>query len=306
MKAARVNAWGTPIQIEDIPQPMPGNNEVLVRVHAASINPFDTAVLAGYLAFMATPPITLGTDFAGEVVAVGADITHVQPGDEVYGLVVLRSGTFAEYTTVQAHEISLKPKSLDYIQAAALPLPSMAAWQSLFDLAQLQSGERVLIHGVAGNVGGLAAQLAKEKGAYVYGTDIPEKASHSQRLGIDRFINAREERFEDIVEDVDIVLDYVGGDYLERSYTVLKPGGRYVTSLVAETPQEEPQRRGIRSLGFGSQPRADLLAEVAERIDAGKLNVFVNRTFPLDEVETAMAYRLQTTEPGKVVLTIGA
>jgi NADPH:quinone reductase-like Zn-dependent oxidoreductase len=304
MKAVRVNEWGKPVQVEDIPQPIPNNDEVLVRVHAASINPFDTAVIAGYLSFMATPPITLGTDFAGEVVAVGADITHVAPGDEVYGLVVLRSGTFAEYTTAKAHEITHKPKSLDYVHAAALPLPSMAAWQSLFDLAQLQSGERVLIHGVAGNVGGLAAQLAKEKGAYVYGTDIPEKAMHCQSLGIDRFINTKDERFEDVVENVDIVLDYVGGDFLERSYTVLKAGGRYVTSLVMDTPQEEAQRRGIRSLGLGSQPRADLLAEVAERIDAGKLKVFVNRTFPLDEVEAAMDYRLKTTAPGKVVLTI--
>jgi NADPH:quinone reductase-like Zn-dependent oxidoreductase len=299
-----VSTNGKPVQVEDVPQPTPNNDEVLVRVHAASINPFDTAVLAGYMSFMATPPITLGTDFAGEVVAVGADITHVAPGDEVYGLVVLRSGTFAEYTTAKAQELSHKPKSLDYIHAAALPLPSMAAWQSLFDLAHLQSGERVLIHGVAGNVGSLAAQLAKEKGAYVYGTDIPQKAEHSQSLGIDRFINTQEERFEDIVEDVDIVLDYVGGDYLERSYAVLKEGGRYVTSLMMETPQEEAQRRGITSLGLGSQPRADLLAEVAERIDAGKLKVSVNRTFPLDEVEAAMEYRLKTTEPGKIVLTI--
>ncbi len=304
MKAARVNEWGGPVQVEDIPQPIPNTDEVLVRVHAASINPFDTAVVAGYMSFMATPPITLGTDFAGEVVSVGADITHVGPGDAVYGLVVLRSGTFAEYTTAKAHEITHKPKSLDYIHAAALPLPSMAAWQSLFDLAQLQSGERVLIHGVAGNVGSLAVQFAKDKGAYVYGTDIPEKATFIQGLGIDRFINTQEERFEDIVENVTIVLDYVGGDFLERSYTVLKPGGRYVTSLVMETPQEEAHRRGIRSLGLASQPRADLLAQVAEQIDAGKLKVFVNRTFPLDEVEAAMEYRLKTTEPGKVVLTI--
>jgi NADPH:quinone reductase-like Zn-dependent oxidoreductase len=306
MKAVRVNEWGNPVQVEDIPQPIPNNDEVLVRVHAASINPFDTAVIAGYMSFMATPPLTLGTDFAGEVVAAGVDITHVKPGDAVYGLVVLGSGTFAEYTMAKAHELTHKPKSLDYVQAAALPLPSMAAWQSLFDLAQLQSGERVLIHGVAGNVGSLALQLAKDTGAYVYGTDIPEKATFIQGLGLDRFINTKDERFEDIVENVDIVLDYVGGDYLERSYTVLKPGGRYVTSLMMETPQEEAHRRGIRSLGLASQPRADLLAQVAERIDAGKLKVFVNRTFPLDEVEAAMEYRLQTTEPGKVVLTINS
>jgi NADPH:quinone reductase-like Zn-dependent oxidoreductase len=119
-------------------------------------------------------------------------------------------------------------------------------------------------------------------------------------------LSTRKQRFEDIVENVDIVLDYVGGDYLERSYTVLKSGGRYVSSLMMETPQEEAHRRGIRSLGLASQPRADLLAQVAERIDAQKLKVFVNRTFPLDEVEAAMNYRLRTTEPGKVVLAISS
>jgi len=225
MKAVRVNEWGKTV-LEDLPQPVPNNDEVLVRIHAASINPFDTAVLAGYLSFMTTLPLTLGTDFSGEVVSVGADIKHVGPGDAVYGLVPARSGTFAEYTTAKANEVTHKPKSLDHVNAAALPLPSMAAWQSLFDIAQLQSGERVLIHGVGGNVGSLALQFAKSKGAYVYGTDIPEKAKFVQSLGIDRFINVKEERFEDIVENVNIVLDYVGGEYLERSYNVLTPGGR--------------------------------------------------------------------------------
>lgn len=304
MKAVRVNAWQQPLQLEDIPQPTPQSDEVLVRVHAASINPFDTAVAAGYVSFMATPPLTLGTDFAGEAVAVGADIQHIAPGDAVYGLVPLRSGTFAEFTTAKAHEIAHKPSSLDYIHAAALPLPSMAAWQSLFDHAQLQSGERVLIHGVAGNVGSLALQFAKSQGAYVYGTDIPEKAQFIQGLGLDRFINIQAERFEDVVEDVTIVLDYVGGEYLERSYNVLKPGGRYVTSMLMETPQDEAGRRGIRSVGLASQPRADTLATVAEWVDTGKLKVFVNRTFPLEQVAAAMDFRLKTTAPGKVVLTI--
>jgi NADPH:quinone reductase-like Zn-dependent oxidoreductase len=304
MKAVRVNAWQQPLQVEDIPQPTPQSDEVLVRVQAASLNPFDTAVVAGYLSFMATPPLTLGTDFAGEVVAVGADIQTVAPGDAVYGLVVLRSGTFAEFTTAKAHEVAHKPRSLDYIHAAALPLPSMAAWQTLFDRAQLQPGERVLIHGAAGTVGSLAVQLAKDQGAYVYGTDIPEKAQFIQGLGLDRFINSQVERFEDIVTDVDIVLDYVGGEYLERSYNVLKPGGRYVTSLVGDTPQDEAQRRGIRSFGLASQARADLLAKVAELVDTGKLKVFVNRTFPLADAAAAMDFRLKTTAPGKIVLTV--
>jgi len=276
----------------------------LVRVHAAGLNPFDTAIWAGYLSFMVTAPLTLGTDFAGEVVAVGADIQHVAAGDAVYGSVPGHSGTFAEFTIAKAHEIAHKPRSLDYIHAAAVPLPSMAAWQTLFEKAQLQRGERVLIHGAAGTVGSLAVQLAKGQGAYVYGTDIPEKAQFIQGLGIDRFINAQAERFEDIVADVDIVLDYVGGEYLERSYNVLKPGGRYVTSLLGDTLQDEPVRRGIRSFGLGAYPRADLLAKVAELVDEGKLKVSVNRTFPLADAAAAMDFRLKTTAPGKVVLTI--
>ena len=136
MKPVPVNAWQQPLQIEDIPQPIPQSDEVLVRVHAASLNPFDTAVLAGYMSFMLTLPLTLGTDFAGEVVAVGADIQHVAAGDAVYGLVPGSSGTFAEFTIAKAHEVTHKPRSLDFIHASALPLPAMAAWQTLFDKAQ--------------------------------------------------------------------------------------------------------------------------------------------------------------------------
>jgi NADPH:quinone reductase-like Zn-dependent oxidoreductase len=157
---------------------------------------------------------------------------------------------------------------------------------------------------VAGNVGGLAAQFAKSKGAYVYGTDIPEKAKHVAGLGIDRFIDVKSERFEDVVENVDVVLDYIGGEFMERSYNVLKPGGRYVTALAMQTPQEEAEKRGIRSLGFGAQPRAELLAQIADLVDAGKLKVFVNRTFPLDEAQAALDYRFMTKAPGKVVLTV--
>jgi NADPH:quinone reductase-like Zn-dependent oxidoreductase len=303
MKAVRLNGWGQALELEDVPQPKPNDDEVLVRVHAASINPFDAAVQAGYMQSMAKTPMTLGSDFAGEVVAVGSNITHLKPGDAVYGLSPLGAGAFAEYTTAKAHEVTLKPTSLDYVSSSAVPLPSMAAWKSLFELLQLKSGERLLIHGASGNVGSLAVQLAKAEGAFVYGMDIPGKAEHVQKLGIDQFIS-NQKRFEDVVEDVDAVLDLVGGDLMERSYNVLKPGGRYVTSLLQETPQEEPQRRGIRSMGLAAWPNAEILAKMAERIDSGKIQVFVNRTFPLAEVNAAMAYRLETKEPGKVVLTI--
>jgi NADPH:quinone reductase-like Zn-dependent oxidoreductase len=304
MRAARLNEWGRGLELEDIPQPEPDQDQILVRVHAASINPFDTAVQAGYLQSMARTPMTLGTDFAGQVVAVGSNITHLKPGDEVYGSSPLGNGTFAEYTVVKPHEVVRKPQSIDMLCSAAAGLPSMAAWISLFDLAQVKGGERVLVHGVAGNVGGIVTQLARREGAYVYGTDIPEKAEHAQKLGVDRFIDARSERFENIVQDVDAVIDLIGGEIMPRCWNVLKRGGRYVTSLLAETPQEEPQRLGIKSMGLGAFPRADVLSRMAELIDSGEVQIFVNRVFTLDEVNEAMAYRMETRTPGKVIVAI--
>src|SRR6266545_6247504 len=304
MRAIRINEWGKPVELEDIPQPIPGDDEVLVRIHAASINPFDVAVVAGYLSFMATAPLTVGTDFAGEVVEVGKDVTNLKPGDEVYGMVVLHSGTFAEYATPKAHEVALKPKSLDYVQAAAVPLAATAAWQTLFDVANLQGGERLLIQGVGGSVGTYALQFAKSAGAYVYGTDIPERAELVKKLGIDCYVNHKVERVEDVAKDVDVVLDLVGGNAMEQSYNVLKPSGRYVTTLVMQPPQDEAERRGIHSFGFGAQSKAELLTKFAELIDNDKLQVFINRTFPLEQAQEAMEFRGKTPIPGKVVLNI--
>ena len=251
MKAARLNEWGKPLELEEVPQPEPKDDEILVRVHAASINPLDSALQAGYLQAMAKTPMTMGSDYAGEVVATGSKITHLKKGDAVYGLSPLGPGAFAEYTIAKANEVTLKPKSLDFVSSAAAPLPSMAAWKSVFDLIQVKKGERLLILGVAGNVGGIATQLARGEGAFVYGTDIPEKAGHAKKLGVDQFIPVPE-RFEDVVKDVQAVFDFVGGEMMERSYNVLKPGGRYVTSLLGETPQEEPERRGIKSMGLAA------------------------------------------------------
>src|SRR5215216_1626135 len=302
MKAIRVNEWGKPVELEDVPQPKPADDELLVRVRAASINPFDTAVAAGYLAFMASTPLTLGTDVAGEVVEVGKNVTTLKPGDEVFGAVVLRSGTFAEYTTPKASELALKPKSLDFVQAASIPLAATAAWQTLFNVAKLQSGERLLIQGVAGSVGTYALQFAKQAGAYVYGTDIPERADLVKELGLDSYINYKAERVEDVVKDADVVLDLVGGPHVQESYNVLKRGGRYVGTLAMEMPQEEPERLGIQSYGFAAQPNSEVMAKFADMVDSGKLKVFVNRTFPLEEAAEAMDFRGKTPIAGKVVL----
>lgn len=303
MKAMRLNNWGAALEMEELPIPEPGEDEVLIRIRAASINPFDSAIQAGYLQEMAQTPLTMGTDFAGDVVSVGKNISHLKPDDAVYGLSPLGSGAFADYMTVKAHEVALKPQSLDYVNSAGVPLPVTAAWITLYQQLKIKEGERILIIGAAGNVGSLATQLSKAEGLFVYGTDIMEKAEHGKEMGIDRFIPA-EESFEEVAEEVDVVLDLVGGEYTERSYNLLDPGGRYCTSLEMEPDQAEPQRRGIISTGLAAWPNAEVLAEIARRIDAGKLKVTVNRTFPLEEANAAMAYRLETREPGKVVLEV--
>lgn len=302
MKAIRIKQWGQPLQVEDIPQPTPGNDEVLVRVHAASLNPVDSSIVAGYLQSMLTVPMTAGIDFAGEVLSVGADITHVKPGDAVYGMIP-RGGAFAQYATPKSNEVNHKPTSLDYIQASAVPLPAMAAWQSVFDLAQLQEGERILIHGAGGSVGSFAVQLAKSKGAYVIASDFAAKKGLLQELGADQIIDAQAERFEEVIEPVDIVLNFATSELVQRSYSVLKSGGRYVTTL-QQPPPEEAERLGIRSSAVFAQPSSELLGQVASLFDAGKLKVLVGEIFPLHEAQSALERRQTTTTPGKVVLAV--
>ncbi len=302
MKAARINQWDQPLQLEEIPQPTPGQDEVLVRVHASSVNPIDGIIAAGHMQAMYQVPMTLGTDFAGEVVAVGSAINHVQPGDAVYGM-SLQRGAFAEYAAVNASGVARKPQSLDYVQAAAVPLTALSAWQTLFNLARLQRGERVLIHGAAGGIGAFAVQMAKEAGAYVIGSDIAEKGNFLRELGTDQVIDAMGERFEDVVGHVDVVLDLVGRDLVERSLAILQPGGRYVTTI-GDPPQEEAKARGIEAHTTFTQPTVEELNQIAELLDAGKLTVFVSRTFPLAEINEAMKFKNEEITPGKVVVTV--
>jgi NADPH:quinone reductase-like Zn-dependent oxidoreductase len=303
MKAMRLNGWGQPLQLEDIPQPTPAGDEVLVRVHAASINPLDAMIQAGYLQGYVSVPLTMGTDFAGEAVEVGSEITHIRPGDAVFGLVPMRSGAFAEYLVAKANEVTRKPKTLDFHQSAGVPLACLAAYQSLFTLGQAQKTERVLIIGAAGAVGATAIQLAKNAGLYVYAVDFPEKADFVHQLGPDRFIDGKTERFEDITGKVDLVLDFVGGDHLQRCYSVLEPGGRYVTSLFLPEANEA-EKRGIRTAALAVQPRVDHLDDLAQRIDSHQLKTFVNCTFPLLEAQSAFEHRMKSLSPGKIILSI--
>ncbi|RIK43019.1 MAG: NADPH:quinone reductase [Chloroflexi bacterium] len=302
MKAVRVKQWGQPLQLEEIPQPVPGNDEVLVRVRASSVNPIDGVIAAGHMQEMYSLPITLGTDFSGDVVSVGREANHVQPEDAVYGM-SLQRGTFAEFAAVKASGVARKPRSLDYVQAAAVPLTALSAWQTLFDLAKLQRGERLLIQGAAGGIGAFAVQMAKEKGAYVMGSDIPDKGDFLRELGTDQVIDAMGERFEDVVGHVDVVLDLVGRDLVERSFNVLSPGGRYVTTI-GKPSQEEAQKRGIEAHTTFTQPTVEELTQIAQLIDAGKLKVFIGRTFPLEEAAAALEFKQEGVTPGKVGIVV--
>lgn len=301
MKAVRVNEWAQPVEVEELPQPSPANDEVLVRVHAAAVNPVDVGIAAGYLKEMLTAPLTLGTDFAGEVVEGGTDVTHVKPGDAVYGFIPMRGGTFAEFVAAKGSEVALKPQSLTFEQAAAVPLVGLSAWQTLFNRVNLQSGERILIHGAGGGVGSFAVQLAKDLGAHVIGNEKAHNVEFVRQLGADEVIDADSQRFEDVVGQVDVVLDLVRGEYVERSLNFLKPGGRYVTTANM-LPEGAGKEQGIVAMGQFTQPNPEELTKLAEAIDAGKVKVFVNRTFPIEEAQTALYYKPEDDAPGRVVI----
>lgn len=300
MKAARIHQWGQPAQLEDVPKPTPANDEVLVRVQAASVNPVDNMIAAGYLQSMFSTPTTLGTDFAGEVEAVGEGVNHVQPGDAVYGMGT-GAGTFAEHAIVKAPGVAHKPRSLDDVHAAAAPLAGLTALQTLFNMAQIQPGERVLIYGAAGGVGIFAVQLAKAHGAHVIAADRADKAGFLRELGADEVVDS--EQSGDALEPVDVALDLIGGDFVERSFKALKRGGRYVTPA-GQPSEEDAARRGIQAYSTFTQPTVEDLNRLAEQIDAGKVKVFISRTFPLADIQEALAHKQEASTQGKIVVTV--
>jgi NADPH:quinone reductase-like Zn-dependent oxidoreductase len=305
MKAIRLLEWGHPVQLEDLPIPQPGDDEILVRVHAASLNPVDVTIASGLLQGMLTVPMTLGTDFAGEVVRVGSHVKHVHEASAVYGMIPMRGGTFAEYVLAKASEVAPKPARLDFVQAAAVPLTALTAWQALFDVAHLQAGERVLVLGAAGGVGSFAVQFARRKGAVVIGTASSQKdeAFLRQDVGLDQVILPQETPFEEVVTNCDVVLNLADQALSTRAYRTLKPGGRLVSS-VGEPPQEEAERLGIQASFFYAQPRVDQLREIAAWIDAGDIVVRLDSTFPLHQAQVALERKQREKTQGKIVLRI--
>jgi NADPH:quinone reductase-like Zn-dependent oxidoreductase len=308
MKAIRIHNYGGPevLHYEDAPRPEPQAGEVLVRVHAAGVNPIDWKVREGHMKdfWPHKFPLILGWDLSGVVEKVGARVSQFKKGDEVYSLPdPTRNGAYADYIVVRESKLALKPKSLHHPRAAAVPLAALTAWQSLFDTAQLQPGQRVLIHAGSGGVGHLAVQLAKWKGAYVFATASTRNQNLLRELGVDEPIDYTQQRFEDIARKIDVILDTLGGETQERSWSVLNKGGVLV-SLVQSPSEEKAKELGVRAALLGAQPSGEQLAGIAKIIDSGKLKVVIDRILPLSEARRAHELSQSGHTHGKIALRI--
>ncbi|MER6207189.1 NADP-dependent oxidoreductase [Streptomyces sp. NBC_00252] len=309
MRVITQNVLGGPEVLEEVQveRPEPRANEILIRVRAAGLNPTDWKHRANG-GFLGEPPFVLGWDVSGVVEAVGVGVARFQPGDEVFGMLSYPwgHGSHAEYVAAPARGFVHKPAGIDHVQAGALPLVSLTAWQALVENARLQPGQRVLIHAAAGGVGHVAVQIAKARGAYVIGTASAGKHDFLRELGVDEAIDYRETDFAEAVKDVDVVLDTLGGETGVKSLSVLRPGGVVVSIIPigsAEFP-DEAERLGVRAVRMlVDADRADM-ESIVELVEAGKLRATVARTFPL--ADAAEAHKLGETgrTAGKLVLTV--
>jgi len=310
MKAVQVHNYGGPevLRFEDAPRPTPASGELLIRVYAASVNAIDWKARAGYVKdYIPLPlPFIPGWDVSGIVEAVGSGVAKFKKGDEVYARpdgTRNGKGTYAEYVVVKETEAALKPKSIDHVHAAAIPVVALTAWQALFDQAGLSKGQKILIHGAAGGVGSIAVQLAKWKGAHVIGTASGHNQAFLRELGVDEPIDYEKTRFEDVVHDVDVVLDTLGGDTQKRSWKVLRKGGILV-SIVAPPSADEAAKHGVRSTFFSAHSSPSQLSEIAKLVDAGKLKPIVETVLPLFDARRAHELSETGHARGKIVLKV--
>ncbi|MGW2747328.1 NADP-dependent oxidoreductase [Streptomyces sp. NPDC001450] len=306
MRAVVVEQWGGPENLveREVERPEPGLGEVLVRVHAAGVNPVDWKTRAsGALIEWGAVPV-VGWDVSGTVEAVGPGVGVFQVGDEVFGMPLFprQAGGYAEYVVAPARHLAPKPAGLSHVEAAALPLAALTAWQALVDVAHVRPGERVLVHAAAGGVGHFAVQIAKARGAYVIGTASAGKHDLVRELGADEVVDYRSVRFEDVVSDVDVVLDGLGGETAERSLKVLRAGGRLIT---LPGPDDLPAvQDGVRAVWVLVEPDHLGLREIAALVERGALRPVVETVLPLGEAAKAHEIGEQGRTTGKIVLTV--
>ncbi|WP_448332368.1 NADP-dependent oxidoreductase [Streptomyces sp. DSM 41534] len=313
MRAVTIREFGGPevLTAERVARPEPLPTEVLVRVHAAGINPVDWKTRAGQgMAGLQTLPMILGWDVSGVVEEVGFGVTTLAPGDKVYGMPWFprAAGAYAEFVTAPSRHFARKPASVGHVEAASLPLAALTAWQALVDTAGVKAGQRVLVHAAAGGVGHLAVQFAKHLGAEVVATAREPRHAWLKELGADEVIDYTRQPFEDVTGDIDIVIDLIGtlDDTDARSVSVTRPGGLVVAipGGVSERLATVAAQAGVRTSPFLVEPDATALHTIAGLVDSGAVRVEVERTFALEEA--AEAHRLGETNRtrGKLVLTV--
>jgi NADPH:quinone reductase-like Zn-dependent oxidoreductase len=300
MNAIRLHTADGPAGLlyDQIETPQPKEGEVLVRVHAAAITRDELDWPVDRL------PAIPSYEFSGVVAGIGSNVENIAVGDDVFALSSFkRDGAAADYIVVQKEFLARKPKTLDHIQSASIPLAALTAWQGLFEHGQLSKGQRVLIHGATGGVGHFAVQLAHQRGAYVIGTVSTPNLPAARKLGMDKIVDTTTTPFEDVVGEVDLVFDTAGGDRLERSAAVICQGGRLI-SVAAEPPQESANALGITSLYFVVSPNREQLIEVTKFVDDGVLKPIVDEVFPLAKAREAFERSLLHCGVGKIVLRV--
>jgi NADPH:quinone reductase-like Zn-dependent oxidoreductase len=307
MRAVRFHDYGAPsvLMVEDVARPEPKEGEVLLRVRAAGVNAIDWKFRAGYLKdFMPLElPHILGYDVAGTVEEVGAGVSDFAPGDDVFGR---GAGTYADYAIAPVATLARKPAGISFEEAATLGIGGVTAWAALFDTAKLQPGQRLLVQGGAGGVGSLAVQLAHWKGAQVIATTSTGNMDHVRSLGADEVIDYTKTKFDDVVHDVDVVLDTIGGEVTDRSWNVLKPGGMLV--VVAGMPEpEKAAAHGVRTSGVQApQVTRPVLEELVRLVESGALAPQVRQVFPLSEAAGAHAAAETGHGRGRIVLQVSS
>jgi NADPH:quinone reductase-like Zn-dependent oxidoreductase len=306
MQIIRQDELGGPevLKPAHVPIPEPGMGEIVVRVHAAGVNPVDVMARQSGV-FVGDPPFVLGWDVSGTVESVGLGVTLYEPGDEVFGMLAFPHGHggYAEYVVAPARVFVLKPERLDHVEAAAIPMVGLTAWQALVDTAYVFEGTRVLINGAAGGVGHVAVQIAKARGAHVIALASAANAEFVRSLGADEVIDYATTDFTQVVADLDVVLDVIGGEYPAKALTVLKPGGILVSTLPPTVlpVAAEAAKRGIRLAGLLVEADRLGMTELANLAAAGKLSPTIAATYSFDQVAEAHSLK---AGPGKTVITI--
>jgi NADPH:quinone reductase-like Zn-dependent oxidoreductase len=310
MKAAQINRYGGKDSVsvnKDATKPTIAAGEILVEVYAASVNPFDWKLREGSYqgGIKLSFPAILGGDVSGVIAEIGEDVTGFEVGQAVYGMANAAGGqgSFAEFTPVSAKQLASRPKNVDYITVAALPLTASAAYQAIIENINIQAGQKILIHGGAGGIGSLAIQLAREQGAYVTTTAAANDNEFVKSLGADEVIDYKTQDFSEILKKYDAVFDTVGGETNQKSYKILKPGGVLVSML--EQPDEaKVKEHGIRYVQQSTIATSERLTEIATLVEAGKLKVTIDEVFPLDQAAEALEYLKTNHTRGKVILQL--